>query len=164
MAFLARLFLYTLIILLPIKTVLAEENSLTQTSVPLKFDVGNPAPYGGPSTVITIQGKSIPILFDTGAKKSDLVLSKHALKNIRAKFTGKQICFKAMDGQHCQKEFLIPEVTIGSFVIQNVKGTLMTKLWGGKDESFRETEASRNGVIGFNLLSKFNVLLDWVFC
>lgn len=154
--------LYALALLCLGQTIFAKTNATrTQTSIPLEFNVGNPAPYGGPSTIITIQGKEIPIIFDTGAKKSDLVLTKHVLKTIHVKFTGRQICFKAMDGKHCQKEFLIPEVKIGSFVVKNVKGTLMTKLWGGHDEFFKETEASRNGVIGFGLLSKFNLLLDY---
>lgn len=132
-----------------------------QTNLPLRFDTGNNAPYGAPSTVISIQGKDLPILFDTGAKNSELVLSQSALENLRVKFTGKKKCFKAFDGRHCQKEFIIPEVKLGTFTVKNVKGTLMEKLWGGNDANFKETEASRNGVIGFALLSKFNVLLDY---
>lgn len=132
-----------------------------QTVLPLRFDSGNQAPYGLPSTVITIQGKKLPILFDTGASKAELVLSQEALKNINVKFTKKKICFKAFDGKHCQKEFIIPEIKLGAFVVKNVKGTLMTKLWGGHEENFIPTEASRNGVLGFGLLSKFNVLLDY---
>jgi len=127
----------------------------------LQFDFGNPAPYGGPSTVITIQGKEIPILLDTGAKKSELSLSSHALKNLNVNYTGKYECFKAVDGKYCEKTFIIPEVKLGSFVIKNVKGIMMSKLWGGNDEGFKENEASRNGVIGFSLLSKFNLLLDY---
>lgn len=139
----------------------AESQSVTETSLPLKFDTGNPAPDGMPSIFITIQGKKLPILFDTGAKKTQLALTKQALKNIDVHFTGKEICFNAMDGKHCQKEFIIPEVVLGSFTIKNVKGVLMSKLWGGNDEDFIETEASKNGVVGFALLNQFNILLDY---
>src|SRR5579862_1224720 len=123
----------------------------TQTSIPLRFDFGNPAPYGGASTVITIQGKEIPLLLDTGAKKSELSLSPHALTNLNVKFTSEYECFKTIDGEYCEQTFIIPEIKLGSFVIKNVKGTMMSKLWGGNDEDFKENEASRNGVIGFAL-------------
>lgn len=135
----------------------------TQTSIPLKFDTGNAAPNGFPSTVITIQGKSLPLIFDTGAKKFSLVLTQQALKNIQVTYTGKHVCSKAMDGEHCYREFLIPEIKIGAFVIKNVKGVLMSQLWGRQDTNkfFKATAASCNGVIGFQLLSQFNVLLDY---
>lgn len=133
----------------------------TQTSIPLRFDTGNPAPFGEPSTVITIQGKRMPILLDTGAEQSGLSLSPHALNHLKVKFTGKHKCFKAFDGKYCEKTFIIPEIKVGSFVVKNVKGITMSKPWGGNAEDFKETEASRNGVLGFSLLSKFNLLLDY---
>src|SRR3990167_8674781 len=37
----------------------------------------------------------------------------------------------------------------------------MPKLWGGHQKNFIETAASENGVIGYQLLSRFNVLLDY---
>lgn len=134
---------------------------MDESVLPLQFNSGNPAPYGVPSTSIIIQDKEIRLLFDTGAFKSEIVLSEQALRNIRVKYTGKQICFNAMDGEHCQKEFIVPEVKIGKFVIKNVTGTVMSKLWGGNEKGFQESEASRNGIIGLALLSKFNVLLDY---
>jgi predicted aspartyl protease len=143
-------------------TVLAENTLATETYLPLQFNTGNPAPYGIPSTIITIQSKAIPILFDTGASKSDITLSEHALKNIHVLFTGKKICFNAFDGRHCQKEFIVPEIKIGDFLLKNVKGLLVSKLWDSHhDKGFIATEASQNGVIGFNFLSQFNVLLDY---
>lgn len=131
------------------------------TSLPLEFNTGNPKPYGLPSTTISIQGKSIPLIFDTGAKKSEITLSEHALEGLNVKFTGNQVCFDSLDGKHCEKEFIVPEVKIGTFVLKNVNGTLMPKLWGGNDQGFTPTEASKNGVIGYTLLSQFNVLLDY---
>jgi hypothetical protein len=139
----------------------AQANAFTQTSLPLQFNTGNPAPHGMPSTTIVIQGKKIPIILDTGAMKSELILSKHALKNIDVKYTGRKICFVAMDGKRCEKEFVISEVNIGSFVVKNVKGTLMSQLWDTKNKNFKVTEASKNGVIGLGFLSKFNLLLDY---
>ncbi|MGE3919693.1 MAG: hypothetical protein AB7F64_01900 [Gammaproteobacteria bacterium] len=136
-------------------------DSVNYSILPLKFDTGNPSPYGLPSTIITIQGKQLPLIFDTGASKSDIILSKYALNGLHVKFTGKSLCYKSFDGSHCEKEFIVPKLKIGNFIIRNVKGTLMTKLWGGNDAGFKDSEASRNGVIGYGLISKFNVLLDY---
>jgi hypothetical protein len=42
----------------------------------------------------------------------------------------------------------------------NGRATVMDKLWDSSANSgFKETEASKNGVIGFNLLSQFNFLI-----
>lgn len=49
--------------------VFAQNIDLKQTKLPLQFNTGNPAPYGMPSAVITIQSKKIPLIFDTGAQK-----------------------------------------------------------------------------------------------
>ncbi len=154
-----RILLFTSI--LYTSMVFAEPIKLTETVLPLEFNTGNPAPYGLPSTTIKIEGKSLLIIIDTGAKKTEITLSPYALKNIHIKYTGKIICFNAFDGRHCEKEFIIPAVQLGNFVIKNVKGISMSKLWGGNDDGFKSTEASRNGVIGYALLAKFNVLLDY---
>lgn len=135
--------------------------SFFQTTIPLEFNTGNPSPYGLPSTIINIQGKKIPIIFDTGAKKSSIVLTKYALKGIHVKFTGEKECSQSMNGKHCEDVCIIPKVKIGDFVIKNVKGSLMTTLWGGNDSHFKNTEASKNGILGYAFLSKFNILLDY---
>lgn len=132
-----------------------------QSTLPLKFNTGNPAPYGWPSMVITIADRKLPIVVDTGAQKYQIALTSEALKNIPVKFTGNKICSTANTGKFCGDEFIIPEVHLGSFVVKNVTGVKMTKWWGGNDASFKATEASRNGLIGYPLLSKFNVLLDY---
>lgn len=82
----------------------------TSTSLPMTFNTGNPAPFGMPTTTINIQGKAIPILFDTGDAKDGLALSSYALKNLHVNFTGKTICANALDGLHCTKVFIIPEL------------------------------------------------------
>ncbi len=133
----------------------------TQTTLPLEFNTGNPAPYGMASTVISIEGKSFPIILDTGAKKYGLILTKEALKKIHVHFTGKVICSNSVTGKHCEREFIVPEVKLGSFTVKNVEGILVKHFWGGDDQDFKVTEASRNGLLGYALLSKFNLLLDY---
>ncbi len=138
-------------------------NEPTQTTLPLEFDTGNPAPYGMASTVINIEGKPFPIILDTGAKKYGLVLTKEALKKIHVHFTGKVVCSNSVTGKHCEREFIVPEVKLGSFTVKNVEGILVKHFWGGLhgDDDFKVTEASRNGLLGYALLSKFNILLDY---
>ncbi len=150
-----------IIILFSSTVAFAETPSSTQTVLPLQFNSGNPAPYGMPSTTINIAGKNLPILLDTGEKKAGVVLSLNAIKGLPIKFTGQEECFQAFDGKHCEQVFIIPQVKIGSFTVDNVKGRLMTQLWGGNNAGFKATEASNNGLIGFQLLSQFNVLLDY---
>lgn len=129
----------------------------------LKFDTGNPAPYGMASTVISIEGKPFPIIVDTGAKKYGLALTREALQQIHVQFTGKLICSNSITGKHCEKEFIVPEVKLGKFNIKNVKGILVEHLWGSShgEDRFKATDASRNGLLGYTLLSKFNILLDY---
>lgn len=141
--------------------VFAQSAKSSETMLPLQFDTGNPAPYGMASTVITIEGKPFPIIVDTGAKKYGLALTKEALSQIHFQFTGKLICSNSTTGKHCEKEFIIPEVKLGTFTVKNVEGILVEHLWGGNDDKFKATEASRNGLLGYALLSKFNILLDY---
>src|SRR3990167_11100753 len=101
----------------------------TQTILPLEFNTGNSSQNGLTSTVIDIQGHKIPLIFDTGDKKSGISLSQYALHGINVKFTGKEICSRTMDGQMCRKEFILPEVKLGSIAIKNVTGTVMGKFW-----------------------------------
>ncbi len=156
-----KYFLSLLFLLISITSQAQNVVSPNETSVPLQFNTGNPSPYGLATTTINIQGKNLPVIVDTGASETEIALSEYALRNLHVVFTGKQICFMALDGKHCQKIFIIPKVQIGSFTIENVTGTLMTKLWGGNEKGFKNTEASRNGVIGLGLLSKFNLLIDY---
>jgi hypothetical protein len=153
-----------LILLLSFTSIISyaqDANAIEQTVLPLKFNTGNLAPYGMPSTTIMIQGKTIPLLLDTGASNVGIVLSAEAIKNINVQFTGKQDCFESMDGKHCEKKFIIPEMQMGKFTLKNVSGTLMPKLWGGNDKNFKPTQASKNDVIGLRALSRFNLLLDY---
>lgn len=142
-------------------TTFAESNN-QMAVLPLEFNTGNLAPKGLPSTIVYIQGQKIPVIFDTGAGKSEIALSSYALRNINIKFTGKKICFKTITGKVCEKEFILPEVILGNIKIKNVHGTLMKELWGNANQkSFKQTEASKSGVIGIKLLSQFDFLLDY---
>lgn len=131
-----------------------------ETVLPLQFNTGN-ASHGLPSSVVKIEGKTIPLLFDTGATNYEIVLSEHALQNMSVHYLEKKNCGKTISGKVCMQEFIIPEVQIGQFTLRNVRGGVMSKLWGGNDKGFIQTGASKNGVIGLKLLSKYGVLLDY---
>lgn len=140
----------------------AQGFTATEASLPLEFNTGNPAPYGLPSAFISIHGKTLPIIVDTGSSNAYLMLTRYALGNAPIKYTGHKMCFMAFDGKHCQPEFILSKVTIGNFNLTNVKASIMESLWGGVEEkAFVSTEASRNGLIGLKLLEKFNLLLDF---
>ncbi len=129
--------------------------------LPLKFNTGTPNPYGFASTTIYVQGKRLPVIIDTGANQYGLVLSKKALQRIQIKVTGQQICSTAINGKHCEAEFIAPQVQIGTFQLKNVEGQVLTKLWGTGGRGFKKTKASEDGLLGMRFLSKFNVLLDY---
>lgn len=116
---------------------------------------------GMPSTFVTVGNKTIPLLLDTGASRNSLILTKAALKNFAVTYTGKIHCMTALDKKYCMKEFVIPMVKVGNFVLHNVPGEEMITLWGGHTEGFIQTESSRNGVLGLNFLKQFNVLIDY---
>lgn len=137
------------------------ERQLTQTTLPLQFVVGDPPPYLEPTTTITIEGKSFPIIFDTGAKKVGLILSEAALRQLTVKFTGQKICFKMVHGQYCEKEFIVPKLMLGSFILENVHGAVLPNYWNdlGLDRN-KASIALANGMMGFPLLAQFNFLVD----
>jgi hypothetical protein len=116
---------------------------------------------GMPSSFVTINNKTIPLLLDSGASKIFLVLSKNVLKDLNVTYTGETHCLRAVDGRYCMKKFIIPSVKVGNFTLRNVPGEELKKLWGGSTKGFIETEASKNGIIGLGLLRQFNVLLDY---
>ncbi len=59
------------------------------------------------------------------------------------------------------RKFIIPSVKVGNFLLRNVPGEELKKLWGGSTEGFIETPAAKNGVIGLEFLRKYNILLDY---
>ncbi|RUQ92505.1 aspartyl protease family protein [Legionella septentrionalis] len=133
---------------------------IKEAVLPLKFNTGNEI-HGLPSCDIEIQGKKIPVILDTGASKYELALSRYALKNINVVYHPKKECSKTISAEFCAETFIIPELKIGPFFLHNIKGIVMSKLWGGNDANFKHTEASKNGVLGLRLLSRYGLLLDY---
>ncbi len=84
-----------------------------KTTIPLSFNTGNPSPYGLPSTKISIQGKTLPVIFDTGYSKGSIALTAKGLKGLKVKYTGSETCSMTMTEKVCSKDFIIPKVTIG---------------------------------------------------
>lgn len=127
----------------------------TQTTLPLKFS------QDLPSTTIEIQGKTIPLLFDIGASNDAITLSPRALRGLNVRFTGGQTCAHTVSGRVCMKNFIIPELKIGDFTVQDIQGELMPKLWDNNNKGFIQTAAAKNGVIGLKLLQRFGILIDY---
>ena len=123
------------------------------------------SPNGDPIASIQIQNHKIPLIFDNGASKSSIVLSKNIIKklNLRIIPTDKKVCTLDDTGKKtCRTVYTIPELKIGSITMHNIPCELMDKLWGGhRDEGFIWFEAAKNGVIGLNLLRQFNILADF---
>lgn len=129
--------------------------------LPLNFDSGNSAPYGMASTVVNIQGKKIPLLFDLGASKDFIVLKPAALKKIKVHFTGKKTCSMSVSGKFCLRDFIIPKMVIGNLVLKNVPGAFADHMWGGNPVK-KHRGAFQFGVIGMKFLEKFDgVLIDY---
>ena len=125
-----------------------EQSTDTQTILPLEFNTGNAAPSGFATTTVTIQDKTLPLVLDMGAMPSGISLTRAALQGIKVQYTGQQKCFKMVDGKHCQAQFIIPEVQIGSFRVKNVQGMVMPPLTG---KGFVETgNPVRRGSCGFH--------------
>lgn len=132
----------------------------TTTVLPLTFST-----QGFPIASIQIQGHDIPLIFDNGASRTTITLSKELVKKLNLKMTPthKKVCLHDDTGKEtCLKVYTVPELKIGQTTMHNVSCQLMDKLWGGHyDEGFVWFEAAKNGVIGLNLLRQFNVLVDY---
>ncbi len=123
------------------------------TVLPLIFDKN----YGYPSVVITIQGNKILVGFDLGAAKTQLSLSTEILKkrHTKVKYTGKVDHITSAQGiKFSQKQFTLPKVRLGNFVISDVKGTERTRPVGGKG-------GSKNGIVGLSILSQYNLIINF---
>ena len=125
-----------------------------ETVLPLTFSQNSSA------FNVQIQGKTIPVILDTGDATDSITLSPEALKGIKVVFTGKQVCTGSSSGQDCMQSFIIPQIKIGSFVLQNVQGQLMPHIWGNA-QGMIMTQAWKDGVVGLPLLKNFGVLIDY---
>lgn len=143
--------LLLLVIQLLAMTCFAEAN---ETTLPLTFS------QDAPAITVEIQGKNIPLIFDTGDASDAITLSPEALQNLKVHFTGQQVCADSLSGKDCMQSFIIPELKIGDFVLQNVQGQLMPHIWGN-DKGLVMTQAWKDGVIGLPLLKNFGVLIDY---
>lgn len=117
--------------------------------LPLEFSA-----QGFPVASVQIQGHKIPLIFDNGATKSSIVLSKELVKKLDLKIipAHKKTCFHDVNGKKtCSKVYTIPELKIGQMIMHDVPCELMDKLW------FK----AKNGIIGLDLLHQFNVLIDY---
>jgi hypothetical protein len=128
--------------------------------LPLKF-----SSQGFPIVSIQVQGHDIPLIFDSGAHHNSIVLNNALVKKLNLKMTptNKKACGHDDTGKEtCLKTYVISEIKLGNMAMHNMPCQLMNKLWGGHyDEGFILFEASKNGVVGLDLLRQFNVLVDY---
>lgn len=150
---------YFLSVILLVPTIIFA-NAKDEIIVPLQF-----SEQGFPVATVQIQNHNIPLIFDNGASRSNIVLNKDIVKQLNLKIipTNNEVCSHDDTGKrNCLKTYIIPELKIGQLTLQNISCELMDKLWGGHyDEGFKWFAAARNGVIGLKLLQQFNLLLDY---
>jgi hypothetical protein len=123
------------------------------------------SPQGMPATTIQIQGKTIPLAFDISSTRTNIALSADIIKklNLQLAPSNEKFCSHDIAGHEtCYKTFTIPEVNLGTLAMRNVPGVVRDYMWNNPpDSGFIFTEAYQNGVIGQDLLRKFNVLIDY---
>jgi hypothetical protein len=128
--------------------------------LPLKLST-----QGFPTTSIQIQNHNIPLIFDSGASKTAITLSRDIVNklHLQMKPANKKVCFHDDTGKEtCLREYTLAELKLGQLTMYNVSCQLMDSLWGGHyDEGFVWFDAAKNGVIGLDLLRQFNVLVDY---
>jgi hypothetical protein len=149
--------LFWLVLNLILKPVLADDNN--DIILPLKFSRD-----GTPIISIQIQNHNIPLIFDSGAQKISIALSKYIVNNLHLKILPTKNKVRYFDGTgkiNCYKVYIIPELKIGNTIMHNIPCHLIDKIWGGHDGKLVSFEALRNGVVGLDLLRKFNVLIDY---
>jgi hypothetical protein len=122
------------------------------TVLPVVFD----GRYGYPSVPVTIQATRIPLAFDLGGSKLELALSPALLRQhgIAVSYTGKVVHGEDARGvKSTYREFILPEVHLADFALENIRG-IEYHPWGGRG-------APKNGIVGFDLIAKFNVVIDF---
>jgi hypothetical protein len=134
--------------------------SIDQTVLPLSF-----SPQGMPAATVEIQGKKIPLAFDTEsdtiALSEDIIKKQHL--NIKILPEDKTKCYHGSTSkEHCLKSFIIPTLKVGDFTLHNIPGAMRDYMWGEKPEAkFIMTQPYHNGVLGLNVLRQFNLLIDY---
>ncbi|HLB56070.1 MAG TPA: retropepsin-like aspartic protease [Coxiellaceae bacterium] len=151
-----------LLLIMLMLTIKCYANS-NDTTLHLNFNSGNAAPYGMASTVVTINGHKLPLLFDLGASKDSIVLFPAALKKIKVHFRGNETCSTfgiSFSGKSCLQNFILAKLIIGHFVLHNVPGQFTKQIWGGNAPK-KNRNAFKYGVIGMKFLEKYGVLIDY---
>jgi len=129
-----------------------------QAILPLSF-----SPQGMPAIDVEIQGKKIPLAFDTVSDYSALSEKTIQEQHLQLLSSSQTKCYHDSNGKKtCVNLFIIPALKIGDFILHNVTGIMRDYMWGKEPEDkFIVTEAYKNGVIGLNVLCQFNVLIDY---
>src|SRR5262245_32856590 len=120
--------------------------------LPLVFDPDN----GYPLVSVEVQGTSIPVSFDLGGSKLKLALSPATLRrhNINVQYTGRSKSgVDARGVRTTAREFALSMIKLGELAGNDVRG-VEYHAWGGKG-------VPRNGIVGFDLISTFNVIIDF---
>jgi hypothetical protein len=109
--------------------------------------------YAGRYPVVTarIQGRSFRLLLDTGSHDEAVGLSEKAAAGLDVHPTGKMRLYRdAYGGCYRSREFIIPSIELGDLELTGVIGNERPASVYGLD-----------GAIGLELLSKFDVLIDY---
>ncbi len=120
--------------------------------LPIVFD----SKYGFSLVSVEVAGAKIPVNFDLGGSNLQLALSPAILKKygIHVQYTGNDVHGTDARGvRTTYKEFILSQIKLGRFVINDVKG-IEYHAWGGAG-------APKNGIVGYDLISKFNVIIDF---
>src|SRR5262249_14592907 len=144
----------SLALLMSLATTAGAQNGggVKYTTLPFVFD----SHYGYPLVSVETQGATIPVSFDLGGSGLELALSPAVLKKhrITVEYTGRShYGIDARGLKSASREYVLPKVKLGNFEINRVTG-IEYHQWGGKG-------APRNGVLGFELISRFNVVIDF---
>ncbi len=122
------------------------------TVLPLAFDTK----YGFPSVSVTIQGHAIPLAFDLGGSRLQLAVSVAVLSGLNIRFKHIDHVAHGVDARGVRssyEEFILPEIKLGDFILNDIKG-IEYHPWGGEG-------APKNGIVGFDLIAQFNVIIDF---
>jgi hypothetical protein len=150
---LARPLFFLLAVLVPLAgTQQTPRTNAVYAVLPLVLD----SKYGYPLVFVSVQGIKIPVSFDLGGSKLQLALSPAILKqhHIQVNYTGEVVPgVDARGVKSVSREFILPEAELGDFVANDVRG-IEYHAWGGEG-------APKNGSLGFDLIAKFNVVIDF---
>ncbi len=104
-----------------------------------------------PVVTVYMEDKTFQLMLDTGSSGEAVALTREALSLLDVTFTGRRRVYRdAYGGLSESREFIIPSVRLGEFEVRNVLGNERHYNVYGLD-----------GAIGLDLLSAFDVLIDY---